>query len=536
MAQPRWSLILAATALALVTSFLVVLFRAPSWSFCPILCAALMLGTIPSLIRGDMSSKLATFFALLAICDFVKRLTFLTPDQAMWSQYVSFLFPYAYYYVCILLPFLLSRRLCLKSGFDLVSLLYIMVAMISTWLAVDFPFLSKLTASALLIVPWTMLLIAKTYKDSLSRVAQVLFAWGLLSAFYGLAQLAFGPTIVEVRWAAAVGDFSIGAGRLASFLEGNPITTDMWRVNGFQADALTFGLFMITALVSCCVLRYERRIGPALTWSASVVLILAMASCLVRTVWISCVATVAFGFMAHRLRVILRPWVFVLVLAGLFVTSDFSSAYLRDQAGAVAIVDNPYINRVMLLGTVAARKYALQHLGEIAPQRLLFGSGYAASSWVGGKFGEDDDRLKESLALMSHNVILELFWYVGLPGVVLFMLLFCEVSRCAFVAISRAGPCRRKTLAVMVGYIVGMFVSGLGNGGVFLGFYFFYFCGVVVGHGTAAGRLRQGQFAPNVAWSSVLAGQFGPPMPERGHLQTVAARAQSRANTGRTPR
>ncbi len=148
----------------------------------------------------------------------------------------------------------------------------------------------------------------------------------------------------------------------------------------------------------------------------------------------------------------------------------------------VATVDNPYLTRAMVLGTVAARKDALKNFEELAPERLLLGSGYAASPWVGGKFGEDQDLQKNLAALTSHNVILELLWYVGLPGFLLFIMLLYEVARCAFMGLSHAASAEKKKLAVLVGYVVGMFVSGLGNGGVFLGFYFFFFAGAVAAH------------------------------------------------------
>jgi hypothetical protein len=482
----RGLLALATASLALGGLFLFVLFMLPSWSLSLVLLAALVVIAIPSVASTDMSTRLATFFALLAVCDFVKRLTFLAPDQAIWSQYVTFLFPFGYYCAFILVPFGLSRRLLLKSRANILTVLYVAVAMVNTWLAADFTFASKLTATALLIVPWTMLLIAAAYSEALHRVARVLLICGLVSAVYALSQLAFGPTVVELRWAEAVGEFSIGASHLASSLAANVPQHQIWRVNGLQPDALTFGILTITALASCQVLRCSRSMRAGLGWCASGVLALAITACLVRTIWIACIAFVAFSWLAYRLRSLLRPKVFVVCLVSLFVLSDLSSAYLREQAGLVPTVDNPYMNRAMVLGTVDARKNALQHFEEVVPRRLLFGSGYAASSWVGGKFGADEALQKDLASLTSHNVILELLWYVGLPGLFLFILLLYEIARCAHVALSRARPAERRTLAVIIGYVVAMFVTGLGNGGVFLSFYFFFFSGVLAAPDVAA--------------------------------------------------
>jgi hypothetical protein len=157
-----------------------------------------------------------------------------------------------------------------------------------------------------------------------------------------------------------------------------------------------------------------------------------------------------------------------------------------------------------VLGTVAARKDALQNFADLAPERLLLGSGYAASSWVGGKFGEDQDLQKNLAAMTSHNVVLELLWYVGLPGFFLFIMLLYEVARSASLAVSRAASAETKKLVVLVGYVVGMFVSGLGNGGAFLGFYFFFFAGVVAAHSMNA-RTAQ-KFAGGAKQAMVVAG------------------------------
>jgi hypothetical protein len=175
--------------------------------------------------------------------------------------------------------------------------------------------------------------------------------------------------------------------------------------------------------------------------------------------------------------------VFVLFLVSLFVLSDYSATYLRSKTVTVAGMDNAYLRRALVLGTVEARKNALLHFEKLVSGRLFSGSGYAASTWVSGKFDEDEDLRNDIVSLTSHNAVLELLWYVGVPGLILFTMVFYEVSRCGFVAVTRASRGKRKSLVVLCAYVVGMFVSGLGNGGVFLGFYFFFFCGTLAAQG-----------------------------------------------------
>jgi hypothetical protein len=69
---------------------------------------------------------------------------------------------------------------------------------------------------------------------------------------------------------------------------------------------------------------------------------------------------------------------------------------------------------------------------------------------------------------------------------------------------------RRGTLesSVIAGYIFGMFVSGLGNGGVFLSYPFFFFAGVLAaaGSGSSAGTEAARPVAGVVPSSQVTAG------------------------------
>ncbi|MFB3777958.1 MAG: hypothetical protein ACE141_10110, partial [Bryobacteraceae bacterium] len=212
---------LAAFGILLAGLYLFVLANFPSWSIALVLLAALVAAVIPSVVRTNMPVRLATFFALLALCDFMKRVTFVAPDQAVWSQYTTFLFPYAYFGTLILVPYALDQYQRRVSWLGVLTLLYLGVALGNTWFAMNYGLLSKLAASSLLVLPWTMLLVGAAYGDSLHRVAWVLVTCGLVSTVYGLVQFVTGPTAIDYRWAEAAGGFSIGAGRLASALSGS---------------------------------------------------------------------------------------------------------------------------------------------------------------------------------------------------------------------------------------------------------------------------------------------------------------------------
>jgi hypothetical protein len=442
---------MAGCAVSTAGFFLLVLARWPGWSMCLVLLAALSAAVFPSGVSARMTWRLATCFALLAVCDFLKRITFLAPDQAAWSQYAVFLFPYAYFGLFILVPYALDQYRKPVSRLIVLTFLYLGVALANTWMAADHGLMSKLTATALLILPWTMVLVGAAYGDSLRRVAWALFICGLASTLYGLLQLAGGPTVVERRWAEAAGGFSIGAGRLASVLGGTSANDSIWRVNGFQPDALTFGLFTINALAACWLLKRTRQIGRGTASIVGTLLVAGAVVCLVRTVWVALAAFVGFTVLTGCVKGVVRPKVLVPTLALFFFGADLSSTYLRDQAGRVTAVDNAYVARALVLGTVAERKHAVENFLALVPERLWTGSGDAASPWVDSKFGGAKEAQKTIAASTSHNVVVESLWYVGLPGLALLVLLVAEVARCAFFGLSQGGPEDRKVVAVLRG-------------------------------------------------------------------------------------
>mgnify|MGYP000623614553 CR=1 FL=1 len=458
------------------------------WALALVLGVYLVVGSVPLSFRLGAGKRVALFFGLLALSDFLKRLVFLAPDQDPWSQYVAWLFPHIYFAIFVLAPWILYKpgraATAIRYGWPVGA--FIVIALVNTWLAPGFGLVSRLAASLLLIMPWTMVFVAASYPDALVPVWRVIIASGLLSALYAFWQFVSGPTPVELNWALATSGFSIGATHLAWVVEGVPGFW-FWRVVGFQADSFTFGMFMVTALAGLFLLRAARALGRTSFVLGSLTFSLAVLVSLVRTVWVSWAAFLLSCWLFYRVRYIRNPWLTTFVVVAMFLGAGPLADYVYSSAPRLAL-NNPVLQRAFTVGTLEARRHALEALLSNLPGLWLFGYGYAASDWITSKFGREV-ALPPNFA--AHNGFVELLWYTGLPGLVVFLIFIYILFRSVQSAWPVADGPTRRMLGASLAYIVAVLVSGLGNGGAFWGYYLFFAAGSILG--TTALRVQAGQ-------------------------------------------
>jgi hypothetical protein len=452
--------------------------RLPGWSLALVLTAVLTAVAASSLLEDSMTARMKIFFSLLAVSEFVKRCTFLVSGQSLWSQYMVLLAPHAYYLFFIFYPWIMSVSFPSLSGVQKLTFAYIALALLNTWISPTFSVEAKMAASLLMIMPWTMLAVAVDCRGTTLDVARTLTGWGIVSALYGFWQFCFGPTPVELNWAEAVGTLSIGASHLAGALHGPAGLLSFWRINGMQPDAITFGIFIMTAMAGCMLLRTSGIITGSVCWAVSTMLGTAILLSATRTIWIGLVAFLVFAAIASRFSIFLKARFPFFLALGMFFMVDVVGGFLyKNYFGLFATSSSPFLSRALTFGTVEARLGALDALVRILPERWFLGVGYGASSWITGKFGG---------ALVArdftiHNFAVELVWFVGLPGLLLFCLLLCCIFSAAQKTYYESPSSSHRTIAVICGYLLGMVLTGFGNGGVFFGYYFFFFAGVLVG-------------------------------------------------------
>lgn len=439
---------------------------------------ALILGLWAGLatVSATIEQRLAILFSLIAVADFLKRATFLAPDQSPWSQYLVFILPTLYYTTAILVPVLPRIVATPLSRVERLALIYLALALAMTWLSSGATLLGRMAASGLLLLPWTMILVAVRWGwKALPGVSRAFAVWGATSALYGVWLFAFGPTPVELRWAESA-NFSIGARHLITAMSGEG-AQGVWRVTGLQPDAFTFGLFLLTALISLEVLAARREMSRLAHAGLFGLLLLGIGLSLVRTIWVALIVFIVTRWIAERSTLLRHPRLIVLGLVGMFLLAPAAAAFLYQRfASLPATIPNPLLARMLTFGTLEARKDALGTFLEVLPERLVAGLGYGIAPWITSKFGST---LTLPPNFAEHNALVEQLWYVGLPGLLLFVLLLYE----AFTGLARryaeGNQLECRMLAILAPGLLAMFATGLGNGSVFLGYPFFFFLGMI---------------------------------------------------------
>lgn len=438
----------------------------------------LMALSLPWMLRKSFPSRVVIFFVLLAFADWTKRLVFLASDQVLWSQYAVYLLPYLYYLVVLLVPWGLAR---LQRGLPRAEgwlWIFILLMLGNTWLRIETSITAKLAATALLILPWMMVALIVDYPKAIVPTWRVLVIIGVLNAFYALWHFLGGPTPIELRWAQATSEFSIGADHLAAFLENRyGGTSNVWRPIGFQSDSFTLALFCLNAFAMAWMLREQRKISLLTFFLVSGFLLGGILLSLVRTIWVTTLGMIVYAFLGRRWHSLGRPRTILIMILALFVVSALLSAFLYSFMWLAGTIGNPILARALTFGTLEARMGSLTAFVESLPRFLLTGYGMAASPWITSKFG-GFGFLPPNFG--NHNVVVEYLWYLGLPGVVLLFLLFYLAAQSVWKAY-REGKVSAGFMSVASAYLLAMFTSGLGNGGVFLNMFFFFMLGAMFG-------------------------------------------------------
>jgi len=420
---------------------------------------------------------MSTFFTLLSFADFGKRTVFLMPDQAGWSQYAIYLFPYLYYFISLLLPWALTR---LRRGLtrrQALALSMVGLMLLNTWMAQDTSLIAKGVATALLIIPWTMIAVATDHPEAATPVGRVLILMGVLNVLYGAWQFSFGPTPIEVNWARASGEFSIGADHILAFLSDRYGGVNVYRPFGLQADAFTFALFNLNALALAWMLRLEKSIQAGAFYLIALLLLSGILLSLVRTVWVAALGLIMYFLLARRYTSLAKPSSVMGVMFGAFLAAALIAALLYPLKWLAGMVSNPLLARALTFGTLEARMGSMSAFWESLPRFLFSGYGLAASPWMTSKFGGFQGL---PLNFGEHNVLVEYLWYVGLPGLVLFFVIIYFSLQSVWKAY-RSGNVSADFMALCAAYLLAMYVTGLGNGGVFLNMYFFFITGYMLG-------------------------------------------------------
>jgi hypothetical protein len=424
-----------------------------------------------------MEHRIAALFGLWAVSDFAKKVTFLLPGQHIWAQFGPFLLPYAFFALAVLIPWIRTRITLRPTKLQLLVGAFILVAALNTWLSGEAGLISKAAATILLIMPWCMIAVAASYPRSVTSVCKVFVAVGVASAAYGALQFVLGPTPVELHWAQTTGELSIGASHLTAVLGGGE-EFYLWRIIGFQADEFTFALFMMNGLTAAWLLHARKELSRAGFLAVSAVFLAAIGLSVVRTAWVATAALIGYVHFSRKFRFMTKPVVVIGLLVGLFFAGDLAAISLQGLRDLARESLPPVLRRTITFGTLDARAGATMAFASALKNRAVTGYGYGASAWITNKFG-GFELLPSNFAL--HNAVVELLWFVGLPGLIVAAAILMHVTRRGWRA-ARAGHLSRDEHLILLGYAFSMYLTGLSVAGVFLSFPFFYFMGILASH------------------------------------------------------
>ncbi len=435
---------------------------------------ALMLCLLPFSLWNGEKNRFLVLFSLIAMGDFLKRFVFLFPDQEGFSQYVVYVLPYLYFAVVFLLPEVLRS---LKQPVEINSYLTIFLGwmLLNTWVASQTTLLAKMAATIFLLMPWLMIYIAAKNPSSFLIVSKTIIFFGSLNVLYGAIQFVSGPTIIERLWSEAVVEFSIGAQHVQAFLFNWFGGVNFYRPNGLQADAYTFGLFSLNALVFTWLLRAQNRLRMAYFLPISFVFLAGVLISTVRSIWISTIMFILYAFLGSRIRLFSRSWFVFLSFILIFYSANFIANFLYSFMGLAGMTQNPFLARALTFGTLSDRVGAVSAFWQDLPNLWLLGKGLAASDWITSKFGGFSDL---PLNYGRHNFIVQYLWWGGVIGLLLMMVLLAKAFQKAEFEYLK-GRLPLSVLGIFAAYLVSMVLLGQGNGSSFLNFVFFYAIGLM---------------------------------------------------------
>lgn len=309
---------------------------------------------------------------------------------------------------------------------------------------------------------------------TLRHTAKVLIIIAGISVAYGVIQFVMGPTIIDTVWAEGASRYSLQAAKVHAYLYG---ANQEFRPFSIYADPLTWGLLLVTVFVLSqaskeAALLSRRWVRPAVIFT-----LVGLFVTLTRTPWAALAATVLVFRALVALPSLRRPWLMVaLAILGFWaivsggrhmLNASFGWGTARWQESRVAA-------RYATVGTLSARVGAGGMLVDLLGARRFLGEGLGYNSYYAGRIGD----FHGDVAADSHNFVVELLLYLGLPGLCLFIWFYRQWLKEMFAASATGGAREaRPFLLWIVAYSVGGILSGYLNGMTFMSGWFFFLLG-----------------------------------------------------------
>ncbi|SMF21008.1 O-Antigen ligase [Tistlia consotensis] len=406
---------------------------------------------------ADRTRMAVALLAAVLLGQFLKRALFvIEPSPAIAIYYGLQFLPTVI--LCLGLLLWLSRpRAMLPTASSRLLLAFWGLALATT-LVLPFgqPLGTKLSAIQLNLVPVLAYFLAVRVPPQravlIGRAAALL---AVLGAAYGLLQFLAGPTLFDEAWARALATRSLQASKVYDAMLG----FSEFRAYSSFSDPLDYGLFLV------CGLGIALSAGRELRWSGLqwlgfyAMIALGLLSTLSRSpmggLLVMMLAHVALSFRGLR-----RPWVTAgALLAGAFLTVVLAQYLLANFGDRFAFGTSAVEERLLTVGTLADRVEGLETFFSALGDFALFGRGYSFAAY----FMDVGDN---AAIFGSHNFLVSLLTYTGLPGLALFLGAIVAWLFELAPAMNHADPrvsCRARWLVALVfGLVATGYVSSTG--------------------------------------------------------------------------
>jgi hypothetical protein len=448
--------------------------------------ALLLLTVIAASARLGFSSLTLLYVVLIVFSEFLKRAVFIFEGQQPQSQYIVLAVP------SVLLLYLLVRTFLENAqekpdAVSKVFLLFMAVLLANTWLMASRGIMESTLATGHSIFPlMAFFVFRKAARDSrfVDKFCLTIVVVGAIMAPYGVLQFFLGPGPIETAWAEASYGFSIQARRVHHLLTGE-FGRPYMRAFSIFTDNFSFGFFEAAALIALIIYKIRNSLSMGKTLLLGVFVVSGLVSCFARSPWFAVLVCFTFLFCIPAVRRLPTIVTFVILLV-LFFAVSYLAGFAHQRLFRGQRFNSPYTKGAFSVGSLEARTRSLPAFMRIVKQYPITGRG------VGGSYGVSA-KLTGSLSHTSnpvddrHNFFGNLVWKGGLPALLLFLAFVYLVMAKARQHLLYGNRIHRKTVSLMLGFIIGLFLVGaFGQSSLWQGF-FLAWCAFICSNGRRSG-------------------------------------------------
>jgi hypothetical protein len=439
----------------------------------PLVLAAALLVPLFSFARFNLTNLALSFILADHLCQFLKRAIFLLGPQQRFVYYGFQTLP------AVILGIAAASALFFiaKDKWPLsvkILILWGFLGVFNTAISSRSNPLTGIISATAATWPLLAIFVGMAMPSTAWRSISRLFLWLIvISAIYGFVQYFGGYTIFDKAWALGTHAYSIQASKVYAVLTGE--TTEV-RAYSYYADHLTWGLFLVTALLFISASVSARVAPKRWVYIALIPALTGIVLCATRTVSVALLGALIIHKIISR-RGFRRP---LLVMASVFASFGlvlWLGGYLLTHNIFSGVVSSRLLQRYETTGTISARVSAPDLFIEMLPTHLLLGEGYAST----GYYRETEHYQAFRKEAYSHNVIVDTLLTTGLVGVAVIILFLYAWLREAFWVVRSSALLHAKALRWLIAATVGLVLTGGLNGGSFLSPYFFLLVGIVSG-------------------------------------------------------